>query len=50
MADIKTYKKIEDLGWNVFEKTGNINDYGMIVSAREKIKQLEQEQDMGREM
>jgi len=50
MADIKTYKKIEDLGWNAFEKTGNINDYGMVVSAREKIKQLEQEQDMVREM
>ena len=43
MADIKTYKKLENLGWDAFEKTGDINDYGMVVSAREKIKQLEQE-------
>ena len=50
MADIKTYKRLEELGWNAFEKTGSINDYGIVVAAREKIKELRQEQDMGREM
>lgn len=49
MADIKTYKKMEDLGWEAFRKTGDINDYGMVVSSRELAKekaiQIEQEQN-----
>ena len=37
----KVYKDIENLGWKVFSLTGDINDYGMIVSAREKQKELQ---------
>ena len=37
----KVYKEIENLGWKAFSLTGDINDYGMIVSAREKQKELQ---------
>ena len=47
MADIKNYKKMEDLGWEVLRKTGDINAYGMIVSSRElaKEKMIQEEQE-----
>lgn len=45
MSDIKTYKKIEELGWKAFSNTGNINDYGIIVSAREKQKELQKQNE-----
>lgn len=45
MSKIDKLKKLEDLGWDAFSKTGSINDYGIIVSAREMKKELIKEQD-----
>ena len=47
MSDIKNLKKVEDIGWEFFKRTGDINAYGMAVSAREIAmkKRLEQEQE-----
>ncbi|MBQ8452132.1 MAG: YqzL family protein [Clostridia bacterium] len=45
MGNQNSYKKLEDLGWEVFSKTGNINDYGIIVSAREKQEELKKEEN-----
>ncbi len=39
------YKKIENLGWEAFAKTGDINCYGMVVSARELAKTKEKENE-----
>ena len=47
MSDIKNLKKAEDIGWEYFRRTGDINAYGMVVSSRElaKEKRFEQEQE-----
>ena len=47
MGKIEDYKKAENIGWKFFEKTGDINAYGMVVSSRElaKEKLFEQEQE-----
>ena len=47
MGKIEDYKKAENIGWEFFEKTGDINAYGMVVSSRElaKEKLFEQEQE-----
>lgn len=37
--EIDKYKLIEKLGWEAFSKTGDINCYGMVVSARELAKE-----------
>ena len=37
--EIDKYKIIEKLGWTAFSKTGDINCYGMVVSARELAKE-----------
>jgi len=50
MGKIDRYKKIEDIGWAYFKASGDINAYGMVVSAREKRRELEQEQENGRSM
>ncbi len=39
--EIKKMKTIEDIGWGYLRATGSVHAYGMIVSAREKIKELE---------
>lgn len=46
MDDIKKLKKTEDIGWAFFQKTGDINAYGMVVSSRELAmeKRFEKEQ------
>ena len=50
MTKIDKLKKIEDIGWEYFKASGDINAYGMVVSAREKRKELEKEQSSGYEM
>ncbi len=40
MSNKNTYKKLENLGWDAFSKTGNINDYGIVVASREKQKEM----------
>lgn len=45
MNKIDTYKKVEKIGYDLFSKTGRIQDYGIAVSAKEMQKQLEREQE-----
>lgn len=43
MNENDKYKKIEKLGWELFSKTGDIDFYGVVVSARELEKEKEQQ-------
>ena len=45
MSKIKTLKHIENLGWEAFKATGDINAYGMIVSSRELQKEHQKEDE-----
>lgn len=47
MSDIKKIKQARKLAYNVFEKTGNIFDYGKYKSLDEMVKQYEKENEFG---
>lgn len=49
MSENDNYKKIEKLGWELFSKTGDIDFYGMVVSARELEKEKEQQNNFEEE-
>ena len=45
MSKIVNLKQVENLGWQAFKATGDINAYGMIVSSRELQKEHQKEEE-----